>query len=157
MGLDGSSKGHTLSSSHSSSPSPPSFLTFSHTDLQCPSPTPLTFSLLHTLHGSTLPCHSPGCVLWESPSCLLICFNWKWRMSVITILQSELRLSNSSIQMYVWKEDILAGYSTVYKQYSYAFWFLSPFCLQNPYFSLSFHGSLELQGKGEVRMMIILW
>lgn len=93
----------------------------------------------------------------KCPSCLLICFNWKWRMSVITILQSELHLSNSSIQMYVWKEDILAGYSTVYKQYSYAFWFLSPFCLQNPYFSLSFHGSLELQGKGEVRMMIILW
>lgn len=68
-------------------------------------------------------------------------------MSVITILQSELHLSNSSIQMYVWKEDILAGYSTVYKQYSYAFWFLSPFCLQNPYFSLSFHGSLEFAGK----------
>lgn len=37
-------------------------------------------------------------------------------MSVILILQSELRLSNSSIQMYVREEDILAGYSTVYKQ-----------------------------------------
>lgn len=68
VGLDGSSKGHTVSSSRSSSSSLPSFLTVSHTDLQCPSSTPLTFSLSYVLSAAPqLPCHSQGCVLWEMP------------------------------------------------------------------------------------------